>query len=438
MKSRIHRAFAFAAACLAFSGASRAQEKMTLEQAVDLALKNSQAIEMAAESVTGAEARVAESRSLYYPQINFTGSYARISLVSKFKFPLGDKVYDISFGVPNNYNFKAGVVEQIFNWGRTQKAVEMNRRAQDLARDSVILTRQAVAYQVVPIFYGVIFFRQAVQVLDDNIALYEKRAAIMKERYEAGLASSFDASSLLVQASILKAQKLDFENNIHKLVMGFNSLAGRSADSPLEPAGEFAFAPVSADKADLVKAALGMRPEFDQLIHQAQAAQVAVDLARTGNKPTVALNANYELRNGFMPNMNRIRGNWTAALAVTYPVFNGFRESAQVAEGESTLRTIDLRRKDLERSVDLEIETNLADIRTIERKMEIETLKIRQAEDALRIAEERYQNGLLSATDFIESQNALETARLNRLQLIYSHILGVQGLKRAVGKRIVD
>ena len=438
MKSRTCWVLTFLLACLVGPPAVSAQEKMTLEQAIDLALKNSQAVEAASESVTGAEAKVAESKSLYYPQLSVGGNYTRMSLISTFKFPLGDKVYDISFGIPNNYNLRAGVVEQIFNWGRTQKTIEMNRRGQDLARDGVTLTRQAIAYQVVPVFYGVIFFREAAKVLDDNIALYEKKAAIMKERYEAGLASSFDASTLLVQASTLKAQRLDFENNIRKLIIGFNTLAGRPSDATLDPAGEFAFKPVSTDKAELVKEALAMRPEFEQFIHQAQLTQASVDLARTGNKPVVALTASYELRNGFMPDMNRIRGNWNAGLAISYPVFNGFRENAQVAQGESALRTIEIRRRDLERTVDMEIETSLSDLRTIELKMDIEMLKIRQAEDALRIAEERYQNGLLSATDFIESQNTVESARLNRLQLIYNHILGVYGLDRAVGKRIIE
>ena len=66
----------------------------------------------------------------------------------------------------------------------------------------------------------------------------------------------------------------------------------------------------------------------------------------------------------------------------------------------------------------------------------IERLKIEHAAKALKISEERYQNGLLSMTDLIEAQNALDAARLNLLQLIYSHILGKFGLDRAAGRAI--
>ncbi len=139
-----------------------------------------------------------------------------------------------------------------------------------------------------------------------------------------------------------------------------------------------------------------------------------------------------------MPNMDTIRGNWSALLSVSYPLFDGFRANAQVAQAESALRTVQTRRADLQRSVALEIETALADLQSTEQKLKIEQLKIKQAEDALRIAEERYQRGLLSATDFVESQNAVGSAKLNQLQLVYNHILGTYNLYRAAGKKIYE
>jgi outer membrane protein TolC len=78
----------------------------------------------------------------------------------------------------------------------------------------------------------------------------------------------------------------------------------------------------------------------------------------------------------------------------------------------------------------------LADLAATEQKLEIEKVKIRQAEDTLRIADERYRNGLLSATELVDAQNALESAKLNVLQLTYNHILSEFSLFRACGRKI--
>jgi outer membrane protein len=417
---------------------ARAQEKMTLKQCIDLALRNSPALKIADESVTGAALKVDESKSQLFPQVSVAGSYTRMTLVQEFEMSFMGQTFKAKFGVPDNYDFRATLAEPLFAWGRIRKSIELSQTGVEMAKSGLDMTRQVVSYQVAPIFYGVLFFREAIQVLDDAIKAFDKKAAIMTERYKAGLASSFDASALQVQVSTLKAQKLDFENNIRKLTIAYNTLAGRSADTALDPAGEFELAALPLNKDDLAASALAQRVEFEQLSHQTRMTELGIDIAKAANKPSLILALNYDFRNGYLPNINRITGNFMATLSLNYPLFDGFRTGAQVAAGESGLRAIQLQRRALEQSIQMEIDSGLADLTTTEKKLEIEKAKIKQAEDALKIAEDRYHQGLLSAQDFIDSQNNLEAAKLNSLQLVYSHILGTYNLYRSVGKRIYE
>ena len=417
---------------------ARAQEKMTLKECIDLALQNSPALRIADELVTGAELKVDETKSQLFPQVSLAGSYTRMTLVQELQMSFMGQTFNVKFGLADNYNFQATAAEPLFAWGRVRKSIELSRTGVDLARSGVDMTRQVVSYQVAPIFYGVLFFREAIQVLDDTLTAFNKKANIMTQRYQAGLASSFDASAMQVQVSSLKAQKLDFENNIRKLVIAFNTVAGRSVDTPFDPAGTFEFSPLPLDREALVGSALAQRIEFNQISHQSRMAELGVEIAKAASKPSLVLALNYAFRNGYMPNINRITGNFMATLSLNYPVFDGFRTGAQVAEGESALRSLVLQRQALEQSIRMEINTALADLTTLERKIDIEKVKIRQAEDALKIAEDRYHQGLLSAQDFIDSQNNLEAAKLNYLQLVYSHILGAYNLNRSTGKRIIE
>jgi outer membrane protein len=414
------------------------ESQLSLKECIDLVLRNSPSLEMAAEAVTGAEKKVDESRSQVFPQVSLAGSYTRMTLVQEFEIAFGGQTFKAQFGVPNNYDFRASAAEQLFTWGRVGKSIALSRTGVELARGGLDQAKQILSYQVAPIFYGIIFLREAINVLDDNIRLFEQKLGIMTRRYQAGLASSFDTSTLEVQISTLKAQRLDFENNIRKLNIAFNTLAGRSADSILSPQGAITLVPQTGTPDVLVAKALSQRIEFEQLGRQAQMAQLGIDVARAASKPSLVLALNYDFRNGYLPNINRIVGNFMATLSVNYPIFDGFRTRALVAEGESSLRSIDWQRRSLERSVKMEIDTSLADLKNFEDKIAVEEAKIQQAQDALRIAEDRYQNGLLSATDYVESQNNLNSARLNRLQLLYNHVLSTYNLYRAVGKRIYD
>jgi len=424
------------AAVLTFVLPCLAQDKLTLRQSVDLMLKNNEQVQIAQETVTGAELKINESKSLYWPQVNVAGSYTRMSLFSEMTMQFLGQTYNFKFGLPNNYNMRASVLEQVFNWGRTAKTIEMSRAGFDLAQDGVSMTRHMLSYQVVPLFFGTVFFKEAIKVLDENIRAFEKKQDIMNKRYEAGLASSFDMTLIQVQISSLRAQMLDFENNINKFKVMFNALAGREEQAAFEPAAELAIEAIPFNRDELIKEALANRIEFQQVEHQLNLGRASLDLAKTFNKPTLNAAFNYEFRNGFMPDMEKVRGNWTAMLSVSYPVFDGFRVGSQVAQAESNLRAVEMRKTDLERTVAMEVESTLSDLKTIELKFDIEKLKIKQAEEALRIAEERYQSGFLSATDLVDAQNIVESARLNALQLIYNHTLSTYNLFRSCGRKI--
>jgi outer membrane protein len=410
-----------------------AQERMTLQQFIDEAVRNSPSVRIAGEAVSGAEFKVREAKSLSLPQVSFASSYTRISLTNEFDFP---GFGHFKFSTPDNLNFRLGATEPVFTWGRIAKSVEANRIGVTLAEDGVAMTRQALAFELVPVFYGVLFTREAVKVVDQTLDLLAKKLATLEERYKAGLASDFDISLIKVQMSGLEAQKLDFENNVRKMVLSYNRVAGRPMEATFEPVGELKLEPVAGDARALTAEAIANRPEAKLLADQRRLVQTQMALARTGDKPSVAAAFNYQLQNGFLPSVNRIKGYWNASVGVSYPVFDGRRTGAQVAQTQVALRTVEEQAADVERGFELEILQTLADLKTLELKIEIEKTKIAHAERALEIADERYQNGLISTTDLVEAQDSLDSARLNYLQLITSHILGRYNLLRAAGRTI--
>ncbi len=433
-----HRTGLLAVCLLLLPLRGAAQDRLTLEESIRLAVRNNSGVQIAAEGVTGAQLKINESKSLYYPQVSFIASYTWMSMVSEFTIPLNGVPTTFKFMSPNNYSFRLSATEQLFNWGRTARTVDLGRSGAALARDGLELNRQLVAYQVVPFFFGVQITRSGVGVIDETIRLFEKRLDTARQRYQAGLASNFDVSLLQVQISSLREQKLDFLNAIQKTVFSFNRLCGRSPDTPFEPQGKVPYEPLALSNQQILEEALAQRLEVQQLRHQEDLSQAQVGLAKTGDKPNLLFSLNYEVRNGFLPYVDQLRGNWTAVVSAAYPIFDGFRTRAQVRQAVSALQQVRDRQDELKQSITTELQNNLADVQTLEQKLEIEKVKIGHAQEALRIAEERYRSALISTTDLIEAQNALANARLNQLQLVYNHILAKYALYRAMGRKLIE
>jgi len=229
---------------------------------------------------------------------------------------------------------------------------------------------------------------------------------------------------------------MEITGNLLKLAQSFNRLCGRPLETPFAPAAPFTLEPRSETGETLLQRARVERMDYRQLRRQEQLADLQLRLVRCGDKPSVVFSFAYEVRNGVMPDVGRLRGSWSAVLSATYPLFDGFRTRAQVSAADSGRRAAQKRLVDLEQSMTAEIAGLLTDLQTIEQKLTVEQEKIRHAEKALRIADERHKTGLISVTDLIEAQNTLENARLNRLQLTYNHILTRFQLDRASGRKL--
>ena len=226
---------------------------------------------------------------------------------------------------------------------------------------------------------------------------------------------------------------MDTETNLRRLELLFNKFTGRPISSPVNLSGELRYQPTEAGPNGLVQAAIEQRRELEQLKHQESLSLAQMRLTNTLDKPTVNLSLTWGLRNGYMPNLEVLRGNWNAGVALSYPLFDGFRTRSQLDQAEVNVRLAQMRYDDVKSAVSMEVHQSLVDLRANEEKIRIEEVKVKQAEEALRIADERYAKGLLSTVDLLDSQTSLESSKLNLLQATYNAVISKYNLDKAVG-----
>ncbi len=413
---------------------------LTLREAIALALQQNAQVLQARESVAGAGARVGESRSGQYPIVNLQASYARLGPIASYTVAIGPMFPPITmkFGVENAYSAGMSVQHSLFNWGRTQAGIDISEAGLRMSESNLEVTRQVTAYQVIQTFNGILFSRAAIEVLGQSIRSLESRLAVTEKRFDAGLASDFDVLTIKVQIASVRSRKLDAESNLRRLEYVFNKLLGHDISAEVLLRGELHHQPVVADRENLIGAAMAGRRELEQLKQQETMALSQLSFSSSFDKPNVNLSLAWGLRNGFMPNLDVLRGNWNAGIVLAYPLFDGFRTRNQVDQAEVNVRLAQIRYDDVKASITLEVQQALTDLRANEEKISIEQIKVRQAEEALKIAEQRHEKGLLSTVDLLDFQTSLESARLNMLQATYGAIMSRFALDKAVGVNLAD
>ena len=118
---------------------------------------------------------------------------------------------------------------------------------------------------------------------------------------------------------------------------------------------------------------------------------------------------------------------------MSLPVFDGLRTGALTRLALSRRRAQELRLRDLEQAVSIEVRLALQNVRSRLAQVAVAETSLRLAEDELRLALTRFEQGVADNREIIEAQNRLVIAGDNRVEAIYQYNVSRVELARARG-----
>ncbi|MCU7494599.1 MAG: TolC family protein [Ignavibacteria bacterium] len=407
-------------------------DSIDINGAIELTLKNHPSIKQASGLIGTAEARIKQQNTSYSPEVEADASYERIGPVPSFEFGgLSAKLYP-----ENNYDAHLNIRHLLYDFGQRDALRDLTASYKASAEDNLEIIKTNLAYQTVQAFYSVLFLRQSLIVKDEQIADLNGHLKVTQAKVASGTATDFDVSTTEVRVSSALNQRTDIMNEINKQEILLRSLMGLPEASPLKITGNFNFIPGNLKADSLINVAMSQRGEV-KLAHDLQtSADKQIAAARLSDKPTVSLGATYGLKNGYIPNLDVLRGNWTAGLIFRYPIYNGERSRYQTEEAEANFQSSLAHTSDVELGIKSEVSRAISDINAAQAQLNTVKVQVDHAKRALQRAELQYRDGIISNLDLLDAQTELTEARLSELQIIYKNIMSRYQLQRAAGDRL--
>jgi outer membrane protein len=405
---------------------------LTLDAAIHLVRENNPALKAAAEEMSAADARVTRSRSAYFPQITASAGYTWLDPVSEVSFGGGAP---LQFMPHDNYDAKVTARATLLDFGKRGNNVDLALTGKKTAEHSLELARRELSWQTVQLFYGILFLHENLRVEEKQIAALNKALEYSTKRYQAGAATPFDLFSTKVRIAAARNRTLDLEHELRRSELNLRRLTGITENKPLMLQGSFAVTPTgSRTESGLVAQALEQRLELQLSRENERAAQLHRSLATKEGMPVVTGSISYGTSNGYQPDIHEMRNNVSGNLNLEIPLFTGFRTSAERQESAAQLRAATQKRLDTEQQVKTDVEETLHALQTASEKMKTTEVQVQQAELAAKHARARYENGMATALDLLDTEASLSQAELARLQAAYAYVLNNYTLKRATGE----
>ncbi|MDI1249555.1 MAG: TolC family protein [Lacunisphaera sp.] len=402
--------------------------RLDLEYALAFALDNSFAIRQAKERIKEQEGVVLEVRSAQIPNVSASGGYQRSAVEVG---PTGENRY---------WSFNVTARQNLYTGG----AVSASVKAQQLSLDAAILSFQAVIndalLDVRTRFYTVLLSREKIKVQEQNVELLQRQLQDVKNRFEAGTVSNFEV--LRAEVALANAQpalitaRNDYRLSIETLrqAIGYTTTSEPNVTKVPEFLGTLEFTPASFDLRSALATAREQRPDLQRLQKLTTAAEQGVIARRAGYYPNLALFGAYDWRKtAGSNNFPGERDGWTVGLSSSWDIFDGRATAGRVVQARSFLEQTKLALAESQLAVDVDVRRAISNFQQANELAEASKKVVEQAEEAVRLANARFNAGTATQLDVLTSQVDLTTARLNQLQAYYTYNVAVATTRNAMG-----
>jgi outer membrane protein len=408
----------------------QAQRQLSLEQAVALAVKNSETITLAKAGVQRADANVRLIESQRLPQINASASYQR-TLASQFQGlsapggeqpdpgegpPEGEEggidFTQFGFGAPNTWNLGLTFNWLLFSGGR----IEAQRRAAEAqlasAEAQLASADAQTRLEVTEAYFDAQLASELVRISRLSIETSEETLRLTQLRADVGTQAEFDVLQSRVARDNQRPILIQRESSRELAFERLRTLLDFPPDETLELTTPVTSArPREADVPD------SERIVVQQAQERLRAAEEQVRAARAQRLPSFSVNSQYGLvaySEAFFPPLDSFRDNWTVGAAVTVPIYTGGRIQAETDLARAGVLEAQAQLDQAREAVRLDDANARNSLRSAEAVWLATASTVEEAERAYELAQLRYREGVSIPLEIENARLQLAQARANR------------------------
>jgi len=416
------------AVCLAWNAG--AAQPWTLEQAIRCALTNSPDARLAQQRIASAQAGLSQANAAFSPQAQFASSYSRSdNPMQVFGSILNQRAYGSSLNfndVPDtdNLNVKGLVTMPLYAGGRNVAARDAAKANTKAAKQSAEATRNTLAFEVARTFHTVLKTREFIKATEAGVLDFETNAAFAVKRFNAGTLLKPDVLDVEVRLAQAREDLVRARNANALSLRALRNLLGIEQ-------GEFSIVETAPAPALPKEGDFSGRPELAASRFREEAAQADFRRAGSGYKPRV--NAFGSVDYDYGPRTGGDGTSYTAGVFLQWDLWDGFLTRAKRAEAKANLESTREEDRKLRLALDLELEQARIALREATERLAVTDKVIDQARESVMLIRVRFDQGLASTTQLIDSDTVLIGARVRRAEAEADQRIAIAVLRKALG-----
>ena len=423
--------------------------EMTLNDAVQIALKQNPDILNAIQTIRVTRGQLIQVASQAVPKIGLNSQYRNQAealttngsgggggpIIGEIPNPAGGRPTRVVFtssesAIQNqSWSIQFQGTQLVFDGGATYYGIKGGSAAYDSAFFSLRSTIDNVVSQVINQFYQVVLNRALIVAQEQNVALLQQQVKDQQNRYEAGTVPRFNVLQAEVQLAnalppLIQAQNA-YRISTYQLVrlLGMDYPRGHPSEVPFNVVGTLGYSPRKIDTDESIRVAIARNPSLkaQRQAILSNAANVNVQIA--GWFPSINANAGYEFVNDLASqNVSSNVGGWFFGATGTWNIWDGGLTYGNVMQAKAQLMQAKNNYDNGVRQIVLDVQQAISNLQQAQETIDSQTASVVQATEALRLSRERLDAGAGTQLDVLNAQVQLLQAQTNVLQARFDYI----------------
>ncbi|SFU62782.1 Outer membrane protein TolC [Pustulibacterium marinum] len=383
----------------------RAQQTkpLTLQEAVNIALENSDEAKIADSKVTTAASELSVIKNNQYPDASISGQYLYLTEPNiNLKFSQGTSEEEAgtesgtAFPDVNQMGFVMGTVQMPlfsgFKLHNMVKAGESNYEAEVLNAKN---DKEAIALRTITGYINLYKANRMVELIEENLKSAKQRVTDFTNMEENGLLARNDRLKAELQESNIQISLEEAKKNQYMINYQLVTLLKLPAGTVVE-INDSTFGIAEENPATEIT-----RYDLEAMAQQQKAAMNQIKVAQSAYYPTLFFSGGYVGAN--VKNALTISNAFNVGLGVSYNLSDIFKAKSDIRAAKSKAETLQYSIELANDQVKVAVENAKRNYQLALKKLELYTKSEEQANENYRIVKDKYDNGLVDTNDLLEA-----------------------------------
>lgn len=414
--------------------------RLTLEQAIGIALSDNPTIRVADQDVELKKVSYKEAWQTLLPTVDLTGSINYT--VKAATMSLNGNNFKMGRDATSTWNGALSVNLPLYA-PAVYRTMSMSESDIALAAEKSRASRLDMVNQVTKAYFQILLAQDSYDVLLEGYAFSERNYEVVKAKYEQGSVSEYDKISAEVQMRNLKPGLVSARNALNISEVQMKVLLGIS-DAELSIVIEDSLKnyELAVSQQGLVRdMTLSGNSTMKQLDLNEILLQESIKIQQTGFFPTLSLSYQLQTQSLYNDNFRFWNYAWspssTLALTLSVPLFRA-SNFTKVKTARIQLEQLGENRINTERQLRMQLQTCQDNMQACTEQMESNKESVAQAEKGRMIAQKRYEVGKGTMLELNNSEVVLTQSLLAYHQAIYDYLVAKADLDYLLGDDVIQ